>query len=143
METIAITEWNGVVSPLYDAACCWRIVRHDGGSDTSSVKTLSLIDKSERCVAEGITVMMCGAISAHARSLLEERGIRVIPWICGTVTSVIETFRNGGEVTVRFAMPGCRGRCGGGRRRRRRYRSVNESKERDGFYENSNYGNGQ
>lgn len=118
METIAITEWNGVVSPLFDAACTWHCVQPDGSTAVFNVKNLSLVDKSELCVTEGIEVMICGAISAHARTLLEERGIRVLPWVCGPVASVIETYRSGEEISFRFAMPGCRGTGCRGRRRR-------------------------
>ena len=129
METIAITEWNGVVSPLFDAACRWCIVRPDGSRAGHVVKTLSLADQVQLCSTEGVEIMICGAITAHARSLLEERGIRVISWVCGPVDLLIGTFRSGGELTVQFAMPGCRGEGCRGRRRRgmhRRGQRINE-----------------
>ena len=144
METIAITEWNGVVSPLFDAACTWYIVRGDGGNERCTVKDSSLIEKVRHCSARGVTVIICGAISAHARSLLEDEGIRIIPWVCGTVSSIIETFKNGEDIAVRFAMPGCRGRCRGKRHRgghRGRNRKEHTHGERNGLYENSGYGN--
>ena len=117
METIAITEWNGVVSPLFDAACTWHRVQSGGSMTVFNVKSLSLVDKSELCIAEAIEVMICGAISAHARTLLEERGVRVVSWICGPVASVIETYRSGTDISLRFAMPGCSGAGCRGRRR--------------------------
>jgi predicted Fe-Mo cluster-binding NifX family protein len=124
METIAVTEWNGVVSPLFDTACTWLVMRPEGSSTAHNVRNLSLGGKSDLCVNESVTVMICGAITAHARSLLEERGIRVVSWVCGAVDQVVATFRNGEDLSVRFAMPGCRqagcrgGKGRGGHRRR-------------------------
>ena len=118
METIAVTEWNGVVSPLFDTACTWLVMRPDGSSTVHNVRNLPLGGKSDLCVSESVAVMICGAITAHARSLLEERGIRVVSWVCGAVDQVVATFRNGEDLSVRFAMPGCRQTgCRGGKGR--------------------------
>ncbi|MBN1575215.1 MAG: hypothetical protein JW913_01590 [Chitinispirillaceae bacterium] len=128
METIAITEWNDLVSPLYDAACCLLIVRPDGKRNTINVKTFSLSDKSDRCFKEGVAVVICGAISTMARMLLEGKGITVLSWVSGPIEAVIDSYRGGNDVTALFAMPGCRrGRRADGQPRRCRRRGRVET----------------
>jgi predicted Fe-Mo cluster-binding NifX family protein len=108
MKTIGITEWNDLISPLFDAACRLLIVRPDGKRSAISVRALSLNEKTDRCMQEGVDVVICGAISNIARMLLEGRGIRVLSWVSGPIETVLDSFMNGGDVTTLFAMPGCR-----------------------------------
>ncbi|MBN1308132.1 MAG: hypothetical protein JXA18_09460 [Chitinispirillaceae bacterium] len=128
METIAVTEWNDLISPLYDAACRLLIVRADGKRTKVNVKTLSLSDKSDRCVKEGVSVVICGAISTVARMLLEVRGITVLSWVSGPIEAIIDSYRKGNDVTALFAMPGRhRGRRADGKHRRSRRRGRAEA----------------
>jgi predicted Fe-Mo cluster-binding NifX family protein len=122
METVAITDWNEVVSPLYDAACCFRVVRPDGADMLINVKNSSLIEKADICRREGVSVLICGAISVVARKLLEERQITVLSWIGGSVEKVIDAYRNGIAIKERFSMPECRPRKYSGERTGRCHR---------------------
>ena len=108
MKTVAITEWNGLISPLYDAACWLCVMRPDGTRIRFNVKSFSIAEKSELCTAEGVDVLICGAITAIALSLLKERGVEVVSWMCGSVDAVLEAYRKGEAITTRFAMPGYR-----------------------------------
>jgi predicted Fe-Mo cluster-binding NifX family protein len=122
METIAITDWNAVVSPLYDAACRFRIVRPDGAQKVINVKNSSLIEKADLCRSEGVAVIICGAISAIARKLLEERKITVLSWIGGPVDKVLDAYRSNINIKERFSMPECRPRKYSGERTGRCHR---------------------
>jgi len=120
MKTIAVTYWNTIVSPLYDASCNLLIVRPGGERDITDIRDLSLYDRSDFCMIEGIDVLICGAISSLAHTILTNRNIIVVPWICGPVDEVVEAYRNGTDLNERYSMPGCgRKKCERHRHRRR------------------------
>jgi predicted Fe-Mo cluster-binding NifX family protein len=106
-ETIAITNWNDIVSPLYDASCCLVIVRPGGAREVVDVRKLSLIDKADLCAREGVEVVICGAISKPGSAMLVDKGITVHSWIRGPVDEVIAAFRNKVDLRTSYAMPGC------------------------------------
>lgn len=108
METIAITEWNGLVSPLYDAACSLRVVRSNNEITTIDVSDCTPASKADICSREGVTVLICGAISIAANINLEAKGIKIIPWVSGPVDTIVDAYRMEGAVSERFSMPGCR-----------------------------------
>jgi|WetSurMetagenome_2_1015567.scaffolds.fasta_scaffold00229_28 predicted Fe-Mo cluster-binding NifX family protein len=109
METVAITVWNGLVSPLFDAAAEIVVVESRGArtridtGDRMPQETARILH--DQCVR----ILICGAISAPALAVLRERGIRVIPWICGPVEDVLEAYGDRTLETREFFMPGCRG----------------------------------
>ncbi len=69
-ETVAITTWNDIVSPLYDALCFLLILRSDGGRKAVDVRQKLLLGKAETYSKEGMTVLFFGEISnvGHAIS---------------------------------------------------------------------------
>lgn len=113
METLAITVWNGIVSPLYDAACSMLVLRPDHRQDVFDVRNLSIAAKAEFCAQKGASVLICGAISTAAGALLAENNIAVISWIRGPVADIINAYAARRDLRLHFAMPGCgRRRCG-------------------------------
>lgn len=121
IETIAITNWNEIVSPLYDASCCLLLVRPDKCTVMVNVRDMSIIEKADACKSAGVTVLICGAISNIARAALINYGIKVIPWIRGPVKEIIEAYCKHQNITEMFSMPGCN--PGGCRGRQNRYRN--------------------
>ncbi len=122
METVAVTQWNDIVSPLYDSSCRLLIDRPDGTRSVHDIRALSLVQKAELCVAYEVAVLMCGAISQPAHIQLTNRGITVVSWIRGPVREVLDMYRNRRDPGVEYSMPGfgCRkGRCHGRSGRRR------------------------
>jgi predicted Fe-Mo cluster-binding NifX family protein len=124
METIAITYWNGIVSPLFDAAATVLIVGPDRAKQQVSLREASIYARAELLQQHTVQVVICGAISTPALAALQERGMRVTPWIRGPVNDVLLAYNNGSLETGAFFMPGCRrngmqcGNAHGGRRRR-------------------------
>lgn len=119
METIAITNWNKIVSPLYDSACCFLMEKADGRRTTLNIRKLSIGDKAQLCYQAGVNVVICGAISIIGISLLQDKNIKVISWICGSVDQVLNAYRKGDDLKCNFSMPGCgQGICN---RMKRRY----------------------
>ncbi|EPR43512.1 hypothetical protein dsx2_2363 [Desulfovibrio sp. X2] len=55
--------------------------------------------------------LLCGGISRQDRLSLEGRGVRVIPWLCGSLDRVAEALLSGDVAGL--AMPGCPCRCRG------------------------------
>lgn len=113
METIAVTDWNSIVSPLYDSACCLLVVKPDGERVVLDVRDRSLAQKADLCTELGVEVLICGAISNIAHALLIDRGIRVMSWLSGPVGELLEAYRNNRDMMKLYGMPGCgRRRCG-------------------------------
>jgi len=78
----------------------------------------------------GVDTLICGAISRPLASAASVFGIRLLPYVTGSLDEVIEAYRKGKLDAKRFVLPGCwqgartgfRRRCGwrGGRGHRRR-----------------------
>lgn len=107
METIAITNWNDIVSPLFDASCCLLIIRPDGSRKVVDVRNMSLFDKADVCSKEGVNVIICGAISNISYAILQDKNIKVLSWIRGAIDELIVAYQNGINLTDNFLMPGC------------------------------------
>jgi predicted Fe-Mo cluster-binding NifX family protein len=128
---IAIPNWNGRVSPVFDTASRILVVEAKDGDEYSRFET----DISEHFLPSkimgltglGITTLICGAISRPLAFMVTTAGISLIPWISGTVEDVLKAFLSGTLFDLRFMMPGSpspwraepRGRQGMGRGRRR------------------------
>lgn len=108
-EKVAITSWNEIVSPLYDASCNLMIVQQGGVERVLTIRGMSLFDKANLCQREAVEVLICGAISNVAHAILVDRGIVVIPWKCGSISILLSAFWNN-EPMEKFSMPGCRRR---------------------------------
>jgi predicted Fe-Mo cluster-binding NifX family protein len=120
---IAVPDWQGRVSPVFDVAGQIILVDlDDGDADPWHTERLGGAGPHERArrLAElGVDVLVCGAISWPLEALLRTGGIRVISLVCGNVREVVQAFRDGTINNGRFAMPGCcRGRRPGRNRRR-------------------------
>lgn len=117
---IAVPDWKGRVSPLFDVARQLLVVDFEGGRELRrSVESLEQTLPPLRVdglAQRGVNVLLCGGISALLLRMLEARGINVIPGISGDVDQVLQGYLAGHLRDGRFAMPGWRGPRG------RRYR---------------------
>jgi predicted Fe-Mo cluster-binding NifX family protein len=107
MEEIAITNWNGIVSPMFDAACCLLIVRPDGQRYSVYIRNMPLIEKVGVCSGKGVKVLICGAISNTALTMLRESDIKVLSWVRGPVEDIIDAYEKKFDIKNLFSMPGC------------------------------------
>ncbi len=124
---IAVPEWQGRVSPVFDVAARALLVEFNGKTDheqerthTESLGSTSPHERVRRLVEWEIHVLVCGAISWPFEALLAAEGVRVIANICGPVDEVVKAFRDGTLEDGRFAMPGCCRKRRHAQRRRRR-----------------------
>lgn len=67
--------------------------------------------------SQGVTHLICGALSRCWQLELNNAGIHSHPFISGTLTEVIHGWHNNKLNDPSFAMPGCCGRQGRGRGR--------------------------
>lgn len=122
---VAVPDWKGRVSPVFDVARQVLLVDLDGEDNgrryLENLGSLGPHDRARRLAELKVNVLVCGAISWPLETLVAASGIRVISLVCGEVEEVVRAFREGTLETERFAMPGC---CRKRRqvRHRRRYR---------------------
>jgi len=121
---VAVPDWQGRVSPVFDVAEHVVLVdldaKEDGSQHTESLGSTAPHQRAQRLSELGVDVLVCGAISWPLEALLTANGIRVIPLICGEVAEVVRAFRDATLKDEQFAMPGCCRKRRQMRNRRRR-----------------------
>jgi len=120
---VAVPNWQGRVSPVFDVAEHIVLVyldnNEDGSRRTENLGSTSPHERARRLAELGVNVLVCGAISWPLEALLAANGVRVIPLVCGEVKDIVQALRDGTLDSERFAMPGCcRKRRRAGQRRR-------------------------
>jgi len=121
METIAITDWNGIVSPMFDASCYLLIVQPGGQRSFIDVRDMSLFEKVNFCSKNNIKVIICGAISSIAVTMLRDSDIKVFSWVRGPIEDIIDVYSKNLNIVDQFSMPGCNQTMCGNKRRFRRH----------------------
>jgi predicted Fe-Mo cluster-binding NifX family protein len=111
---IAIPQWKGRVSPLFDEAREVLLFDVSGGRK-HHCEGVTLIgnDPFERARSlrrHGAQLLICGAISHPLEMALISTGVQVISFTCGRIDDVLKAFLNGQLNEKRFLMPGCESR---------------------------------
>lgn len=120
MMKIALPEWNGRISPVFDTAGRLTVVRIEGGAEIER-ESIPIVEdrpgqRAMRLAETGVSTLICGAVSNGMARAIEAIGIAVIPWIAGEIDEIVAAFLAGRLEGPSFRMPG----CGGGRMRRER-----------------------
>lgn len=114
---IAVSIWEGKVSPVFDTASRLLILDVEDKREKSRFETYleeqALTRKCSRIRVLGVDILICGAISRYFYGMLTSSGISVIPWICGPASEVLEAYLGGTLFHSRFSMPGCDRKKGG------------------------------
>jgi predicted Fe-Mo cluster-binding NifX family protein len=125
MSRTAIATWNGHVATTLDFARSLLLVDVVDGQVTAK-REVRLANASAQTIANsletaGAREVICGAISVPVWAAVEARGIRIIPFVHGDVSEVVQGCLDGTLTDERFHMAGCRqrGREPGRCRRRR------------------------
>ena len=126
---VAIPQWKGRVSPVFDVAGSLLVSEvHEGveiGRWQIELTASDPLKRARQVVLTGAKVLICGAISCPLESALLAAGLVLHPQVCGAVEEVLEAFRKGQLDQAAFVMPGCCGRRRRGRRRRGRGHQSN------------------
>lgn len=111
---IAIANWNGRVSPVFDSARSLDVVEIEDGKIVSRHGATFATDdpaaKVSALTGLGVSRLLCGAISRPLAELLGAHGIAVTPFVCGPVEEVLAAFLANRLSDPSLAMPGCCGR---------------------------------
>ena len=116
---IAFAHWDHHIAPLFDTARTIRLIETDTTGAIVSQHDEFLPDgplflKIARLGELAVDSLVCGAISRPAHDMIAASGIRLIPFVAGTLDDIVQAFLLNRLQQQRFAMPGC---FGGGRRR--------------------------
>jgi predicted Fe-Mo cluster-binding NifX family protein len=108
---IALTVWDGWISPVFDV-CRQALVLEivEGNVLNNSAQSLdgaTPLQKGEQLLELGVRTLICGAISGPAREQLTARGLKVIGFVAGEVDEVLQAFLAGDLPTPALSMPGC------------------------------------
>jgi len=123
---IAIADWHGNVSPVFDVSdrlCVVEMI--DGAELRREARSLRYRDPFGRAgevAGTGAEVLICGAVSHVFETALINARVQVLAFICGNIDSVIDAFAEGRLSDSRFFMPGCFGKGQGYRFQHRRGR---------------------
>jgi hypothetical protein len=112
---LAIPEWDGRVSPLFDVAGSILIVHLSAQGILSCQRRPLLsqnpVHRAMTLVTWRIQKLLCGGISRDLQAALESAGITVIPHLSGCVEGILRAYADQQLADPRYSMPGCRGRC--------------------------------
>lgn len=118
---VALTVWQGRISPVLDAARSVLVVEIENGvARTGREEFLlgeSVREKVSRLEELGVEMLVCGAVSRPLAKTIASRGIRLVPFVCGDANEVLEAIAANRIPGTAFSMPG----CGCGRRLRGRH----------------------
>jgi predicted Fe-Mo cluster-binding NifX family protein len=128
---IAIPIWNDCVSSVFDFAGKLSLVEMKNGKEISRSEALlesqSLSQRVGQLKSLEVDVLICGAISRALANMVTASGIKVLPYVTGSIDDVLQAYLTGQLVKPKFSMPGCwpgarkgfrnkhGGRCGCGR----------------------------
>ena len=108
---VAITIWDGRVSPVFDTAqelCIGQVegnVLHNRTMEYLKLPTPE--QRIERICALKVNVLICGAISRPLAARLNAVGIQLISFVAGNVEDILSAYLQKRLPTSSFAMPGC------------------------------------
>jgi len=121
---IAIPTWENRVSPVFDTARHLLIVDvRDNAEVARKQQVLRPMPQRERIELLnrlGINYLICGAITRQLCDGLQNSGVRIIPYVCGDVETILKNFLSGQNIESKFAMPG---------RKRQRYRGGGQRRQ--------------
>jgi predicted Fe-Mo cluster-binding NifX family protein len=126
---VAIPEWQGRVSPVFDTAARMVLLKVEDGRevDRREAQFLGMPPplRVQRLLDLKVDVLICGAISRPLSAMCLSAGISMIPWVSGSLDEVVKAFLVGALPSPDYTMPGCcgqrlRARRGRGRGRGRK-----------------------
>jgi predicted Fe-Mo cluster-binding NifX family protein len=107
---IAIPESRGRVSPVFDAARHLWVVDIENGRETARSTTFlsqrGPLERAKHVYYCGVKVLICGAISWTLLLSLSSHGVKVIPFICGSIEEIVSAFCQDRLSDDRYHMPG-------------------------------------
>jgi len=111
---IAIPQWQGRVSPVFDVAANLLLVdvadTREVGRQEVPLTAVHPAYRAQELARLPVNVLICGAISRPLEMAVCSLGVQVIAQVCGQVEEVLKAFLEGRLSNPVFLMPGCCGR---------------------------------
>lgn len=108
---VALTVWEGHISPLFDATRMLLIADIEGNRVTDRrmepFDCASVFSRAARLEELGVDTLICGGISRMFASPIEACQILIIPFAAGAVEDVLAAYLRGRHLAPRYRMPGC------------------------------------
>jgi predicted Fe-Mo cluster-binding NifX family protein len=96
---VALTVWEGRISPLFDATRMLLVANITERTITAwryvPLECDSAFSRAAKLADLGVTTLICGGISELFANAIEAQGIRLIPFVSGTVQEVLDAYLNG------------------------------------------------
>ena len=110
---VAITCWQGRISPVLDVASKALLVTLEGDRETMRQEVLiegtGAMHRAQNILRLGANTVICGAVSRSLELALGSVGVEVIANVCGQIEEVLNAFINERLDEDAYLMPGC---CG-------------------------------
>ncbi|HMA66405.1 MAG TPA: NifB/NifX family molybdenum-iron cluster-binding protein [Desulfosalsimonadaceae bacterium] len=108
---IAIPQWQGRVSPVFDAASSLLLVDIENGRQAGRV-ALKMnpedpLSRARRLAILGVDILICGAVSSALAAAIVSVDIEILACTCGPIDGVLDAFLENRLSNSRFLMPGC------------------------------------
>jgi predicted Fe-Mo cluster-binding NifX family protein len=120
---VALTVWDGRVSPVFDVFREALLVEVERGqvvsAETKAVVHDDPLLKIHQLLEGNVDTVICGAISEGLLRELAARGVRVVSFVAGDVEAVLAAFLRRKLPSPELSLPGCHGR-----QARRRFREA-------------------
>jgi predicted Fe-Mo cluster-binding NifX family protein len=112
MTRVAIPDWNGQVSPVFDVAAHLLVIDLQDGREirrqVAGLTGLTPTGRVQRLERLGVHTLVCGAISRPLEELAGARGIQVIALVSGPIDAVERIVAEGRAIPETYLLPGCR-----------------------------------
>jgi predicted Fe-Mo cluster-binding NifX family protein len=107
----AFSCWDERIAPVFDSARQLLVVEAESGRIRAQHREELALDlpvqKALRLSHLGIGELVCGAISRPLLAMIASAEIRVIPFVAGDLSNVVQAWLKGELPDGEFAMPGC------------------------------------
>jgi predicted Fe-Mo cluster-binding NifX family protein len=109
---VAVTIWENRISPVFDASR--RLLLADLRRKGVTSRSYLVFDPEQpmqlvkMLKSQGVSVLICGAVSQIPATLIQTGGITLLPFITGEVNRVLEAYASGKPLAPTYMMPGCR-----------------------------------
>lgn len=110
MRKVGIPVWGDGVSTVFDFASRLVVAKVEGTREVHRAEVPLLPGKptsrARRLVEQGVSVLICGAISRPLAALVSSAGIQIIPFVSGPVDRVLAAYLAGELARGGFLLPG-------------------------------------
>jgi len=107
---VAIPQWQGRVSPVFDVADRALVVdvveSRERRREVMPIAGEGPVERAKWLRAPGVEVLICSAISRPMEMTLVSSGIRVVSGVCGGVEEVLQAYLCDQLDRAEFRLPG-------------------------------------